>query len=281
MTKTPYTFSVLRYVHDPVTQEFANIGVALFSKQARYLDAICTVNYGRISKIFERIDGNRFRQATRYIQDRVHNLGHELAASLPFDPNLTIEQLLSSVLPPDDSAFQFAPVGGGVSVDLGETLRELFASFVDRYSSSESGHRDDDEVWKVYREPLDRKNVTLHLSPKRIVAPNYDYEFQHAWRNEISRVYEPVSFDLLEANSILDKANRWLGRGTSLADSNEKFKMYLLLGEPQRESLKSAFVKAQNILHKMPGKPEFVTEDEADSFAEDLATEIEEHEADR
>jgi hypothetical protein len=40
MTKTPYSFSVLRYVHDPVSQEFANIGVAFFSSQARYLDAI-------------------------------------------------------------------------------------------------------------------------------------------------------------------------------------------------------------------------------------------------
>ena len=29
--KTAYTFSVLRYVHDPVTAEFVNIGVALYA----------------------------------------------------------------------------------------------------------------------------------------------------------------------------------------------------------------------------------------------------------
>jgi len=32
--RTPYTFSILRYVHDPVTQEFINIGVAVYSREA-------------------------------------------------------------------------------------------------------------------------------------------------------------------------------------------------------------------------------------------------------
>src|SRR5579863_5757201 len=265
MTKIPNSFSVLRYIHDPVTQEFANIGVAIFSKQARYLDAMCAVNYGRISKIFGKIDGNRFRQAAKYIQEQIQKHGRELSASLPFESNLTIERLLSTVLPNDDSAFQFSPAGVGVSPDLSETLKEMFNRFVDRYSPPESVHRDDDEVWKVYREPLERRHVTPHLSPKKIIAPNFDYEFQHSWRNQMWHVYEPVSFDLLEPTSILDKANRWLGRGTTLADSNEPFKMYLLLGEPQETQLRSAFLKAQNILHKMPGRPEFVRESEADS----------------
>jgi hypothetical protein len=42
--KAAYSFSVLRYVHDPVTQEFVNIGVAVFSPEARYFRAICTTS---------------------------------------------------------------------------------------------------------------------------------------------------------------------------------------------------------------------------------------------
>ena len=67
--RTPYSFSILRYVHDPVTQEFVNIGVALYSAQAGFLRAICTTHYARITHLFTKIDGNRFRQMTRYIQD--------------------------------------------------------------------------------------------------------------------------------------------------------------------------------------------------------------------
>jgi hypothetical protein len=33
-------FSALPYVHDPVTQEFVNIGVAAFSRDARYFRAL-------------------------------------------------------------------------------------------------------------------------------------------------------------------------------------------------------------------------------------------------
>jgi hypothetical protein len=131
-------------------------------------------------------------------------------------------------------AIGFSPAGVGVSENLDDALRNLFVRFVERYSSnSESTPRDDDEVWRVYRTPLERRHVAGYLTPKRIVAPNYDYEFQHSWKNEAWRVYEPVSFDLLEATSILDKANRWVGRATSLFDSRDKFKMYLLLGEPR------------------------------------------------
>ncbi len=50
--KTTYTFTVLRYVHDITTGEFANVGVALFAPEAKYLGAICTPRYGRLTRIF-------------------------------------------------------------------------------------------------------------------------------------------------------------------------------------------------------------------------------------
>jgi hypothetical protein len=84
---------------------------------------------------------------------------------------------------------------------------------------------------------------------------------------QIWHLYEPVSFDLESGGSILDKANRWVGRATSLNDSPEQFKIHLLLGEPEDSRLQSTFVKAQNILMKMPGKKDFVRESEAETFA--------------
>ena len=51
----------------------------------------------------------------------------------------------------------------------------------------------------------------------------------------------------------------------------------MLLGKPREEKLQSAYVQAKNILHRMPGKPEFVEEDEAEDFAESLKNEIAKH----
>lgn len=276
--KITYSFSVLRYMHDPATQEFANIGVALYSKEARYLNAVCTTNYGRISKMFTKIDGNRFRQVTRYIETQVRKLGDGLPSQLSFEPPAAIQSLLARILPPDDSAFQFSPAGAGITSNPEKTLTELFERFVERYSlTSDSVRRDEEDVWKVFRGPLERRHVAARLVPKKIVAPNYDYEFQHSWKNQVWHVCEPVSFDMVDASSILDKANRWVGRAMSLVEGNENFKMHVLLGEPRDSKLQSTFVKAQNILHKIPNRPELVSEREAESFADEVAQQIAAH----
>jgi hypothetical protein len=278
--RNPYSFSILRYVHDPVTQEFINVGVALYSRQAGFLRAMCTVHYSRITQTFTKIDGNRFRQLARYIQTEINAIGESLAEELPFEPDRTIEPLLGRVLPPDDSSIQFSsPPGVGLSANLDNTLAELFDRYVERYATRPGeARRDDEDVWRVFREPLEELHVTAHLEPKRIIASSYDYEFQRAWKNEIWHLYEPVSFDLVDAGSILDKANRWVGRATSLNDSSDRFKIHMLLGEPQDDRLRTTFVKAQNILNKMPGQKDFVRETEAFAFADELAREVLSHE---
>jgi hypothetical protein len=123
---------------------------------------------------------------------------------------------------------------------------------------------------------LSPKSIS-HLSPKKIVAANYEYEFQRAWKNGIYHLYEPVSFDLADSGSILDKANRWLGRATSLADSSESFKLFLLLGGPQDAKLTEAFRRASNILRTMPGEFELVSERDAERFSDEVEAELKQH----
>jgi hypothetical protein len=276
--KVPYSFSVLRYVHDAVTQEFVNIGVAIFSPEAGYLRALCTTSYARITHMFQKIDGPYIREAARYIQNQVCTVGQEYEKGLLFGAAPSIEKVLAQVLPPDDSALQFSKAGVGLSVDLDRTLEQLFQRHVEHYmASGESSRRSDEDVWRVFREPLDRALVTPHLKSKRIVASSYEYEFERSWKNEIWHVYEPVSFDMVEAASMPDKANRWVGRATSLMDSADPFRIHMLLGEPSDDRLNATFVKAQNILSKMPGKKEFIRESEAEAFAQELAREVQGH----
>ena len=112
---------------------------------------------------------------------------------------------------------------------------------------------------------------------KRIIAKDYDHEFEHAWRNGTWNLYQPISMDLVDADSILDKANRWLGRATNLKDSDDQFHLWMLLGEPRNEKLRTAYAKAMNILHKMPVKMDFVSEQEAGKFSGELADEMAKH----
>ena len=157
-------------------------------------------------------------------------------------------------------------------------LEELFDRLVVRYEGRvQRLKREDEDVWRVFKREFETRQVLTRLRPKRIVAKDYDYEFEHAWKNQTWHVLEPISFDLLEADSILDKANRWLGRATNLQDSPDAFKLHMLLGEPSLESLRPVYRKAENILHKMPGDPVFMREDEAQGFSESLAADMAAH----
>ena len=66
----PYTFSVLRYVHDVVGWEFANVGVVLCAPGARFLGAASATTYGRLSRFFGGIDGPHVRRLLSHIQRR-------------------------------------------------------------------------------------------------------------------------------------------------------------------------------------------------------------------
>lgn len=277
--KTAYSFVVLRYVHDVVTGEFLNIGVALYAPGAKYIGGLCNTRYGRASKMFGEIDGDYFRGLMRYIEARFEELGDRLSNELPlFDVPANILQIAKSILPPDDSSLQWSEAGGGQTEDPAKTLEDLFERMVARYEvRTQRTGREDGDVWRVFKKELETRHVLSQLQPKRIIARDYDYEFEHAWENQNWHVYEPVSFDLMEADSILDKANRWLGRIMTLRDAPDKFKLHMLLGEPSLEKHHASFVKAENILNKMPGEKEFVREHDAEKFSEALATEISSH----
>lgn len=276
----PYTFSVLRYMHDGVTAEFVNVGLAVYSADASFLRAKCTSQYGRITRMFARIDGERFKQQVRYIEDEVTDLGYRLRQK-PFyfaELETDLEALLKRVLPQDDSAIQFSPCSFGVSADLDKTLQELYERYVDRYASEqETSSRSDEEIWRVFRTPLERRNLTSVLTAKKIEGPDYDYEFQAGWKNGIWHLYEPVSFDLIEPNSLLEKANRWVGRSASLAESEEKFKLHMLVGAPRNPRLADTFKRATKILQKMVTDTELIMETQAEQFAAELEREMVDH----
>jgi hypothetical protein len=277
--KHPFTHTVLRYVHDTTTGEFINVGVAIYSREARYASALCRNTLGRLSKTFPGMDGEAFKSLMRYIQSRMEELGDGLQNDLPFEglPESVME-LAHQVLPPDDSSLQWSPPGSGLSDDLPRTLESLFQRHVMRYEDRpQQERRTDDEVWRKFRRTLEARHVLKHLQPKKITGRDDEIEFQHAWKNGLWHCLEPVSFDLSSPDSIREKAHRWLGQVMSVHDADEPFKLYLLLGEPQQEVLRPAFEKAISILGNLPVENEIIREPDAEGFSARFAGEIEAH----
>jgi hypothetical protein len=277
--KTAYTFSVLKYTFDPLTQESVNVGIAVYSTETRQLEARCTHHYKRVSDLFGAFDGVRFRQTMRFLQDAINDRAREMATELEFSQPAALHEILNRVLPVDDSSLRFVQAGVGLTEDFAATVELLFERYVDRYTKAQTYvRRGDDDVWRTFKSSLDRRAVTRHLVPKRIVAKDFEFEFDRSWKNKIWHVYEPLSFDLLDGTAMAEKANRWVGRATGLADSSEDFELHILLGSPSDSRLQSAYIKAENLLNRMPIPHTFVRESEADDFARSLSIEISKHE---
>lgn len=277
----PFTHTVLRYVHDTTTGEFINVGVAIYSHEARYARAICRSTFGRLSKTFPGMNGDVFKNWMKQIQNRVNDLGEGLESNLPFDgvPS-SVMDLVQRVLPRDDSSLQWSPPGGGISDDLDRTLESLFERYVMRYEDRpQPDSRTDEDVWRKFRRNLEANHVLKHLQPKKITGRDDEIEFQHAWKNGVWHCLEPISFDLSSPDSIREKAHRWLGQVMSVSDAPELFKIYLLLGEPRHETLRPAFEKAVGILGNIPVDKEIIREPDADLFSTRFAGEIAAHSA--
>lgn len=276
--KTTYSNITLRYVHDVVTGEFANIGVVLYAPEQRFLEARFTTSYERLNAVFLKIDHLHYRALMRYMANRFDEIAADIRDGLHVPPATALNEIVRQVLPPDDSSLQWSEQGGGFTDDLAKTLDELYKRFVERYvAGAEQVSRSDEEIAKPFKAKLGRK--AEKLSEKTIETKDYQYDFRFAWKNNIWHLYEPVSFDLVDPGSIREKANKWLGRGVALHDAKEKFKIHFLLGEPRQAETKAAFENAIHLLSKIPGQKELVRESEMEHFAEHVAEEIGSHDA--
>ena len=139
--KTSYTYTILRYVHDTVTGEFINVGVALLAPEERYASAICRTTYGRLAKVFPGMDGESFRSLMRHIQSRFEELGDRLHNEFPFEEPKSVMELAHRVLSPDDSSLQWSPPGSGLTSDASQTLDGLFSRLVSAYDEPPTPER--------------------------------------------------------------------------------------------------------------------------------------------
>lgn len=267
--KYPYSYSLLRYVHDPLTGEFVNVGVALFSPSAHFLAAKCRKRVGRLSKIFPGIDKTAFREAVQFFETRFTKLGKQVNAQMNLESSGSVIKFCKSILPSDDSAFQWSEVRSGLSDDLSETVKHLYGRMVVRYDEPVTQRKKSDEdVWRVFKAELQQRQVLIHFHSKTIRSTDDTLEIEHAWKNGAWHCLEPLSFDLSDADHIRDKAYRWLGHLTNVQDSPEDFKIYFLLGKPKERKLSKAFKSAIRILEKVPVDKEIFLESDVTDFSD-------------
>jgi Protein of unknown function (DUF3037) len=274
MSLQRYSFCFLRYIHEPLSGEFANVGVLLWSPDSKFLGFRASRKFSRLSHFFHGYQQKDHRQLISRIETQFRKLSEELARSpmeLLFEevPD-SARDLAIKVIPHDDAALQWSLSGGGLTESPQAELDTLFHEAIARhYDAVEDARRDDSLIYKeIYSRAFESPVVRPHVSTHEVKTKLASHVFPQAWKNGVWNVYQPISFDLKLAENIRNKAHRWESLARFLAQASEKPKIHFLLGAPSGEQ-RMEYGNAKDVL-RSAGDVILIEEDEASDFARDL-----------
>ncbi len=281
MSRISYTYCVLRYVHDYAANEFLNFGVVVYAPAIRFLEFKIEHTYQRLSNAFEGFDGDQHRKVIRQLEAAIERLRNSWAA--PLEQLIALPEdagsVMQSIWRDQGGSYQFGEPLPGRSRDINQTLQDVFFRMVEsRYHKTKTEHRSDDDLWQsVYRAPLRQTRAAEALQPHTITTDAIKLTCNHTFKNGRIHIVQPLTLDYVREDAIGGKAAKWLGNATALKDNDEIGTIYLLLGRPQNDQYLAAYERAKHLLGKMPLDFQMVEEEEAETFARDLATFMMEH----
>ncbi|WP_193215129.1 DUF3037 domain-containing protein [Luteolibacter marinus] len=276
MTKEPYSYCFLQYCHEPLSGEFANIGVLVWAPRSQYLGFEATERFSRLSEFFGGFESGDYRNIVARLKTRFRQLAGEFEhpqSVLPTEARPeSAREIALRVVPHDSAALQWSRSGGGLASDPHAELQDLFQQYIGRHYEKERAKGRNERIvyrevyQKVFQEPV----VARHLSSHHVHSEFADHTFPNAWKNGIWNVYETLSFDLVSGDQIRAKAHRWESMTRYLHEA-EKLKITYLLGAPEGRNRK-AYGTAKLLLEKAQAR--LVEENEAEDFGRELASRI-------
>ena len=276
--RQPYSFIVLRYVHDIITGEFVNVGLILHVQREGMLKWRTRKTIGRIKSVFPDLDREAFVAAMRSVERGMRGASKVLTSEGLFVGARGLDSYAKSIVPNDDSSLQWSPVSSGVTNDVTKTFERLYERFVGRYDVAVKSRKTDEDIWRPVRALLAERNLNVDLEKKIVSGKTDSIEFKHAWKNGSWHAYEPLSLDLADADGIKDKVRRWRGHLAAVADdAHEALKLHFIVGAPEDRELMPAYKSALEILRGSPFQPEIVEEAQIGLLVDEIEDEVRHH----
>ncbi len=276
--RLPYTYTVLRYVHDVVTGEFVNVGVLMYVPQTNLVKMEVRSSVGRIKHVFPDLDRKAFLVSAKAAERTARDISQGLAHGDLLNEYPDAASIARKVLVADHSSLQWSPLSGGLTEDPERTFQRVYRRYVSQYDVRQPHRRSDDDVWRPVRLLLDEKNVPVEFAETVVVGTSDEILLKRAWRNGAWHAYEPLSFDLADAEGIKDKARRWRGHLEAVHDGAQtQLKLHFIVGAPQDEELLGAYRNALKILSEAAFGPQIYEDGDIPDLVDKIQEEVREH----
>lgn len=272
MTQHAYSYAILQYRHDVWVGEALNVGVLLFSEEARFLKLKARSGRGRISLAYPDLNYGALRVAVKALERRFESIASRSGFLFPSGDALGIGRW---VLTPDDSSLSWGMTGAGLTDDPMESLEKVYARFVGRYDQ-ESGRdvRTDDMVFEAVRRKLEIAELNHRLQAHVVRSKFASVTFDHAIENGAWHVIQPLSFDSANEQRMLDKAAKWVGILQSISKVEDRVRPYFVTGAPQNNELMPQYRRMVEFLKESPMSPIVLDEARAGELVDKVAARL-------
>ncbi|EZP70744.1 hypothetical protein BV96_03041 [Sphingomonas paucimobilis] len=283
MNRRPYSYSVLRYVHDIVTGEFVNVGLVFFAPSHQGDAPVLLTEFKdriqRLRHLFPDIDRPSFTAAIDSLRRAVKPITKDVEAERLFSSG-DARSIAVRLLPHDGSSLQWSEIGTGIAKDVNKEFHRIADRMLSRYDRHSHARRTDDDVWRPVHQALVDRRIAIEFEPKVIRGTVDAIEFTHSWKNGQIHAYEPLSFDLAEAENIKNKARKWMGHLSSVnIGASDQFKAYFIAGKPSDPGLMPAYETALEILRAAPSSPAVYEEGDIDELINVIEDDFRHHQA--
>lgn len=264
VSRRPYSYSVLRYVHDIVTGEFVNVGIVFLAPRHNGSDPVVLCEFKdriqRLRSLFPDIDRIAFVDAIAAVRRASTIVAKQVQRDRLFSSG-DARSIATRMLPHDGSSLQWSEVGTGIAKDLGKEFARVRDRMLSNYDRHTEARKSDEDVWRPVRQAILERNIDIEFEKKIIQGEVDSIEFKHSWKNGKIHAYEPVSFDLADGENIKDKARKWMGHlAAAHIGAQDDFKAYFIVGKPSDPRLLPSYETAVEILKSAPSEPEVYEE---------------------
>lgn len=208
-------YSIIRFLPYAETEEFANVGVAMFAPTARYFDFRLSNKWRRIGAFFDTLDRRVFAEGVRAFQEelaRTRDMVGQFADGGASGQGLA-QRVFEDLVRPREALFRFSTVRA-VMTDAPEAkLTALFDRYVLHDFATPEYH--EALIERAVRGVLRREGLSERFHRAKLGTGALQFAVPFAELDAAGRahrVIKPMHLAYDDPVRILDHGNQWLGR---------------------------------------------------------------------
>jgi hypothetical protein len=282
-----FQYSVLKYKHSLLLNEVVNVGILFYFPVDYRIEFIYPTKLNRIGHLYPDFNTGTIKIVQSVFETKCRNFNYEWEAferSLfaGTDVKKEFRQIITDEFLIDDaSSLYFDDIKIGVNIGIEQIIsyyrKEYFACYDDKPINPNK--KDEKYIEHKFKQQLKSTSVNSNFNleiNKEISVGLFSEKFKWGWKNGTDNLIAPVGFDLLEPDTIKQKALLWFGKLSFLNDFavQNNISFHLITSKPTDKNLFKAYDNALKVIIKAKAPKQLFEETNIDKYTDYLSKNI-------